>query len=69
MLEDQLCYSGKDQLCIKTGDFPVHRERLQERERESERLQERERRRVRGTAKFNENSQSAPPLPPAPFPP
>ena len=29
MLEGQLCYSGKNQLCVKTGDFPVHRERLQ----------------------------------------
>ncbi|KAJ1472731.1 intraflagellar transport 122 [Baffinella frigidus] len=29
VLEEQLCYSGKDQLCIKTGDFPIHRERMQ----------------------------------------
>ena len=29
VLEEQLCYSGKDQLSIKTGDFPIHRERMQ----------------------------------------
>jgi intraflagellar transport protein 122 len=29
VLENQLCYSGKDQLSIKTGDFPVHREKMQ----------------------------------------
>lgn len=29
VLEDQFCYSGRDQLSIKTGDFPVHREKLQ----------------------------------------
>jgi len=29
VLEGQLCYSGKDQLSIKTGDFPVHREKMQ----------------------------------------
>eukprot|EP00282_Hemiselmis_andersenii_P015967 CAMPEP_0114129596 /NCGR_PEP_ID=MMETSP0043_2-20121206/11561_1 /TAXON_ID=464988 /ORGANISM="Hemiselmis andersenii, Strain CCMP644" /LENGTH=1170 /DNA_ID=CAMNT_0001222885 /DNA_START=82 /DNA_END=3591 /DNA_ORIENTATION=- len=29
VLEDQFCYSGRDQLSIKTGDFPLHREKLQ----------------------------------------
>eukprot|EP00286_Rhodomonas_abbreviata_P000017 CAMPEP_0181288064 /NCGR_PEP_ID=MMETSP1101-20121128/127_1 /TAXON_ID=46948 /ORGANISM="Rhodomonas abbreviata, Strain Caron Lab Isolate" /LENGTH=773 /DNA_ID=CAMNT_0023392149 /DNA_START=76 /DNA_END=2394 /DNA_ORIENTATION=+ len=28
LLEGQLCYTGKDQLSIKTGDFPTHREKL-----------------------------------------
>mmetsp|Transcript_33085 Transcript_33085/g.104621 ORF Transcript_33085/g.104621 Transcript_33085/m.104621 type:complete len:1177 (+) Transcript_33085:130-3660(+) len=28
VLESQLCYSGKDQLSIKTGDFPPHREKM-----------------------------------------
>ena len=27
--EDMLCYSGGGQLSIKTGDFPVHRQKLQ----------------------------------------
>lgn len=29
LLEGQLCYTGKDQLSIKTGDFPTHREKMQ----------------------------------------
>mmetsp|Transcript_26127 Transcript_26127/g.60322 ORF Transcript_26127/g.60322 Transcript_26127/m.60322 type:complete len:1204 (+) Transcript_26127:58-3669(+) len=29
LFEDTVCYSGKDSLAIKTGSFPVHREKLQ----------------------------------------
>lgn len=28
-MEDMLCYSGHGHLCIKTGDFPIHRQNLQ----------------------------------------
>jgi len=28
-MEDMFCYSGNGQLCIKTGDFPVHKQTLQ----------------------------------------
>lgn len=27
--EDMFCYSGNNQLCIKTGDFPIHKQPLQ----------------------------------------
>jgi intraflagellar transport protein 122 len=28
-MEDMFCYSGNNQLCIKTGDFPIHKQALQ----------------------------------------
>jgi intraflagellar transport protein 122 len=28
-MEDMFCYSGGGQLCIKTGDFPIHKQALQ----------------------------------------
>src|SRR4051794_39124383 len=28
-MEEMFCYSGQGQLCIKTGDFPLHKQALQ----------------------------------------
>ena len=28
-MEEMFCYSGNQQLCIKTGDFPIHKQTLQ----------------------------------------